>query len=311
MWVYVGKRLIQLIFVLLGVTFLTYIVTTAAPSDGAEMYYLSKGFTPSEELLEQTREEMGLNDPLLIRYGRWLKDALRGKLGSSYSSGEDVAVRLARRLPGTLRLTGAALALMILIAFPLGIITAVCKNSWVDYVVRFVTFFGNSMPDFWFALILMFVLAVKLKWFQVMGSNDFKSMVMPTLTLSIPLACSYIRQIRAAILEEMNQEYVIGAKARGVSKKRIMLCHILPNSLLPVVTLMGLSIGHLLGGAAIVETIFSWQGIGSMVVEAIRNRDYPVIQGYVIWMAVIYVSVNLVVDICCHLMDPVKRRGER
>lgn len=306
---YVGKRLLQLVFVLFGVTFLTYIVTAAAPSDGAEMYYLSRGFTPSQELLKQTREDMGLHDPLLIRYGRWLKNALKGELGVSYSSGEHVLTQLGRRLPGTLRLAGTAFVLMVFLAFPLGILTAVYKNSSMDYVVRFVTFFGNAMPDFWVALILMFILAVKLKWFRVMGTNDLKSMVMPVLTLALPLACSYIRQIRAAVLEEKNREYVIGARARGVSEKRIMICHVLPNALIPIITLMGLSMGHLLGGAAIIETIFSWQGIGSMAVEAIRNRDYPVIQGYVIWMAVIYVFVNLAADVFCYLLDPVKRRS--
>lgn len=306
---YVGKRLLQLVFVLFGVTFLTYIVTAAAPSDGAEMYYLSRGFTPSQELLKQTREDMGLHDPLLIRYGRWLKNALKGELGVSYSSGEHVLTQLGRRLPGTLRLAGTAFVLMVFLAFPLGILTAVYKNSSMDYVVRFVTFFGNAMPDFWVALILMFILAVKLKWFRVMGTNDLKSMVMPVLTLALPLACSYIRQIRAAVLEEKNREYVIGARARGVSEKRIMICHVLPNALIPIITLMGLSMGHLLGGAAIIETTFSWQGIGSMAVEAIRNRDYPVIQGYVIWMAVIYVFVNLAADVFCYLLDPVKRRG--
>lgn len=305
---YIGKRLIQLIFVLLGVTFLTFAVTSAAPSDAAEMSYLSKGFTPSAELLEETREEMGLYDPLLIRYGRWLSDALQGDLGKSYSYEESVMTQLNRKLPGTLRLAGSALALMLLIAFPLGILTAVCQNSAVDYGVRLITFVGNSMPNFWLALILMFVLAVKLKWFPVIGSDDWNSMILPMLTLAFPLACSYIRQIRAAVLEELSQEYVTGARARGLSEGRIMLCHVLPNSLVPILTLIGLSVGHLLGGAAIIETIFSWQGIGTMVVEAIRNRDYPVIQGYVIWMALIYVLINLGVDIACHLMDPLQRR---
>ncbi len=305
---YIGKRLIQLIFVLLGVTFLTFAVTSAAPSDAAEMSYLSKGFTPSAELLEETREEMGLYDPLLIRYGRWLSDALQGDLGKSYSYEESVMTQLNRKLPGTLRLAGSALALMLLIAFPLGILTAVCQNSAVDYGVRLITFVGNSMPNFWLALILMFVLAVKLKWFPVIGSDDWNSMILPMLTLAFPLACSYIRQIRAAVLEELSQEYVTGARARGLSEGRIMLCHVLPNSLVPILTLIGLSVGHLLGGAAIIETIFSWQGIGTMVVEAIRNRDYPVIQGYVIWMALIYVLINLSVDIACHLMDPLQRR---
>lgn len=308
MYGYIGKRLIQLIFVLLGVTFLTFAVTSAAPSDAAEMSYLSKGFTPSAELLEETREEMGLKDPLLIRYARWLSDALHGDLGQSYSYEESVLAQLNRKLPGTLRLAGAALVLMLLIAFPLGILTAVYKNSIVDYAVRLITFVGNSIPNFWLALILMFVLAVKLKWFPVIGSDDWHSMILPMVTLAVPLACSYIRQIRAAVLEELSQEYVTGARARGLSERRIMFCHVLPNSLVPVITLIGLSIGHLLGGAAIIETIFSWQGIGNMVVEAIRNRDYPVIQGYVIWMALIYVLINLAVDIACHLMDPLQRR---
>ena len=179
---YVGKRLLQLVFVLFGVTFLTYIVTAAAPGDGAEMYYLSRGFTPSQELLKQTREDMGLHDPLLIRYGRWLKNALKGELGVSYSSGEHVLTQLGRRLPGTLRLAGTAFVLMVFLAFPLGILTAVYKNSSMDYVVRFVTFFGNAMPDFWVALILMFILAVKLKCPRAMGTTDLKSIVTPAPT---------------------------------------------------------------------------------------------------------------------------------
>lgn len=308
---YILKRLGQLVLVLLGVTFLTFIITAAAPSDAAEMEYLSKGITPSAELLEATREEMGLNDPLLVRYGTWLGNVLQGKLGTSYSFDESVFTQLTRKLPETLRLAGATLLLMLLVALPLGIVTAVHKNKLLDYVIRFVSFVGVSLPNFWLALMLMFVLAVKLRWFNVVSSNDFKSMVLPMLTLMIPLASNYVRQIRAAILEEYSHEYVTGARAKGISEKRIMFCHVLPNALAPIVTLIGLSVGHLLGGAAIIESIFSWQGIGNMVVVAIRNRDYPIIQGYVIWMALIYVSVNLLVDIVCYLMDPrQRRRGE-
>lgn len=311
MWSDIGKRLLHLIYVLFGVTFLTFCAISAAPGDGAEMYYLSRGFTPSEELLERTREEFGLKEALPVRYGRWLKGVLRGELGTSYSSGEEVTLQLRRRLPGTLKLAAGVIFAMLVFAFPLGILTAVYSNTFVDYVVRLITFFGNAMPDFWFALILMFVLAVKLQWFQVLGANDWKGMVMPAAALAIPLSCGYVRQIRAALLEELSQEYVIGARARGLSEGRIMLCHVLPNSLIPLLTLMGLSVGRLLGGAAVVETVFSWQGIGSMAVEAIKNRDYPVLQGYVVWMAVIYVSVNLAVDVCCGMMDPVKRRERR
>lgn len=302
------KRFVQLILVLLGVTFLTFMVTSAAPSDAAEMRYLSKGFTPDAELLAQTREELGLDDPVLVQYGRWLDNVVRGDLGRSYNSDESVWREMTRKLPGTLRLACSSLVLMLMVAFPLGILTAVHKNRLVDYLLRMISFVGIAIPNFWLALLLMFFLAVRLKWFQVIGSNDLKSMILPMLTLTIPMACDYIRQIRAAILEEMQQEYVIGARARGLSELRILACHVLPNAMVPVITLIGLSVGHLLGGAAIVETIFSWQGIGSMVVDAIRVRDYPIIQAYVIWMAVIYVLINLLVDIVCHLMDPKLRR---
>ena len=309
---YILARLLQLVFVLLGVTFLTFIVTSAAPSDAAEMYYLSRGITPSPELLEETRQQMGLNDPLLLRYGRWLWEAVRGNLGHSYHFEESVFVQLGRKLPGTLALGLAALLVMLLIALPLGVLTAVKKNRLVDYTVRVISFVGISVPGFWLALILLYFLAVRAKLFPVIGSGDLKSMALPVLTLAIPLSCSYIRQIRTAILEELGKEYVTGARARGVAEWRIIFCHVLPGALTPLITLTGLSVGHLLGGAAIIETIFSWQGIGSMAVEAIRVRDYPVIQGYVIWMAVIYVLVNLAVDIACRLLDPrIRRRGRK
>ncbi|MDD3368780.1 MAG: ABC transporter permease [Lachnospiraceae bacterium] len=305
---YILKRILQLIVVLLGVTFLTFLVTMAAPSDAAEMRYLSKGFTPSEELLEQTREELGLHDPVLVQYGRWLGRLAQGDLGNSYNTDNSVLLEITRKLPGTLMLAGSSLLLMLLFEFPLGLITAVYQNKPVDYFLRIISFVGISMPNFWLALLLMFFLAVRIRWFPVIGRGDLNSMILPMLTLAIPMICDYIRQIRTAILEELEQAYVTGARARGVAESRILFCHVLPNALVPIVTLIGLSIGHLLGGAAIVETIFSWQGIGNMVVEAIRNRDYPVIQAYVIWMAVIYVMVNLTVDIACHIMDPKLRR---
>lgn len=303
------KRIVHLALVLLGVTFLTFIVTSAAPSDAAEMSFLSMGVTPSQELLEQTRQDMGLNDPVLMQYLRWLNRALHGDLGESYKFGGSVMEQLGRKLPGTLKLAAASMSVMLLVAFPLGVLTATKQNRCVDYLVRMVSFVGISIPNFWLALLLMFFLAVRLKWFQVIGSGDLKSMALPTLTLAIPLTANYIRQIRAAVLEQLSMDYVTGARARGLSGMKILLYHVIPNALVPIITLLGLSVGHLLGGAAIIETVFSWQGIGNMVVEAIRVRDYPVIQGYVIWMAVIYVSVNLLVDIICFLLDPKQRRA--
>lgn len=308
---YILKRLLQLVVVLLGVTFLTFMITQATPSDAAEMKYVSMGMMPSTELLEKTREEMGLNDPVLIQYGRWLGNVLHGDLGESSKFGESVWTQMTRKLPMTLKLAGVSLIVVIVFSFPLGILSAVKKNKVADYMIRFLSFFGVSMPDFWLALLLMYIFAVRLGWFKVVSTNSVQGMILPVATLTIPMISSYARQIRAALLEELNANYVIGARARGIPERRIIWGHVLPNAILPIVTLLGLSVGHLLGGAAIIETIFSWQGIGNMVVEAIRVRDYPLIQGYVIWMAIIYVMVNLIVDIAYRLLDPQIRLRKR
>lgn len=301
---YILKRMVQLLIVLLGVTFLTFFVTTLAPSDAAEMKYLSMGTTPTKELLEASREEMGLNDPFLIRYFNWLGNVLQGDFGTSYKFGDSVFDQLGKKLPATLKLAGVSMVIMVVIAFPLGILSAIKKNKVIDYLIRFFSFMGISMPNFWLALILIYLMSVKLGWFKVVSSNDLKGMVLPVITLTVPMVSTYVRHIRTAVLEELSQEYVIGARARGVNENRILVCHVIPNAMLTLVTLLGLSVGHLLGGAAIVETIYSWNGIGNMVVEAIRARDYPLIQGYVIWMAIIFVIVNLMVDISYHLLDP-------
>lgn len=308
---YILKRILQLVVVLLGVTFLTFMITQATPSDAAEMKYVSMGMMPSTELLEKTREEMGLNDPVLIQYGRWLGNVLHGDLGESSKFGESVWTQMTRKLPMTLKLAGVSLIVVIVFSFPLGILSAVKKNKVADYMIRFLSFFGVSMPNFWLALLLMYIFAVRLGWFKVVSTNSVQGMILPVATLTIPMISSYARQIRAALLEELNANYVIGARARGIPERRIIWGHVLPNAILPIVTLLGLSVGHLLGGAAIIETIFSWQGIGNMVVEAIRVRDYPLIQGYVIWMAIIYVMVNLIVDIAYRLLDPQIRLRKR
>ena len=308
---YIFKRLAQLVIVLLGVTFLTFLVTQAAPSDAAEMKYISMGMMPSVELLEETREEMGLNDPILVQYGRWLVNVLQGNLGDSTKYSEPVLTQMMKKLPMTLKLAGVSGLVMILVAFPLGVLSAVKKNKITDYIIRFVSFFGVSMPNFWLGLLLMYVLAVRLGWFKVVSTNDALGMVMPVLTLTIPMISNYVRQIRTAVLEELSANYVIGARARGIPEWKIIFFHVLPNAMLPIITLIVLSVGHLLGGTAIIETLFSWQGIGNMVVEAIRVRDYPLIQGYVIWMAIIYVVVNLIVDISYRLLDPQIRLKRR
>lgn len=305
------NRIIQLFFVLLGVSFLTFIVAHATPSDPAEMKYAVLGIIPDEELLEQTREEMGLNDPILVQYGRWLKNVLQGDLGESTKYGEPVFSQMIRKLPMTIKLALISGLVMILLSFPLGVYTAVKKNKFSDYLIRFLSFIGMSMPNFWLALILMYVFSVKLGWFNVISKDNYKDMVLPVTTLVISLVSTYVRQVRAAILEELNSDYVVGARARGIPERTILFKHVMANALLPIITLMGLSIGNLLGGTAVIETIFSWRGIGDMVVEGIRVRDYHLIQGYVLWMAVIYVGVNLLVDIVQQVLDPQVRLKRR
>lgn len=310
---YIIKRLLSLIFVLLGVTFLTFLITDLAPSDSAEMYYLSRGITPSSETLENTRKEMGLDKPVMERYVHWLDEAMHGDFGESYHYGNSVIEQMGKKLPNTLKLAFLSLSIVVAVSIPLGVLTAVYQNKWIDYFIRFLTFISISIPNFWLGLLLIYLFSVKLGIFNVISGTDFKGMILPMMTLALPLIGAYIRQIRTAVLEELNKDYVVGALSRGLSQREIIFKHVLPNTFSSIVTLLGLSIGHLLGGTAIVETIFSYQGIGSMIVEAIRVRDYPIIQGYVVWMAVIYVCVNLIVDLLCFMMDPKMRlsKGER
>ncbi|HBW35220.1 nickel ABC transporter permease [Desulfosporosinus sp. BICA1-9] len=301
---YIMKRLLQLIPVLLGITFLTFTLTYLSPGDPAELMLNATGVTPTPQLVEQVREGMGLNKPFLTRYCEWLTGVIQGDFGVSYQYGRPVSDVIISRLPATLKLAGTSLLLMMIIVLPLGIISALYMNKALDYIIRILSFVGISMPSFWLGLLLMYIFSVKLKILPIMGNSDWTSILLPTVTLAMAMASKYTRQLRAAILEEIGQDYVIGAKARGLKDRSILLKHILQKSLIPIVTLLGLSVGSLLGGAAIVETIFVWPGVGKLAVEAIFSRDYPLIQGYVVWMAVIYVVVNMLVDISYQLLDP-------
>lgn len=301
---YIGKRILQLVAVLFGITFLTFLLTYLSPGDPARLMLMATGVTPSDELVEQVRAELGLDKPFWVRYGIWLGQVVTGDFGTSYKYGRPVFDVLTSRLPATLRLTGGAMLLVVVVSFPLGILSAIHRNKVLDIIIRLFSFAGLSMPSFWLGMLLMLWFGVHLKLFPVTGSSGLHSLVLPTLTLALPLIAQYSRQIRAVILEEHSQNYVDGARARGMKEGTIMMRHILPNAMLPVITLLGMSTGALLGGAAIVESLFVWPGIGQMAVEAIFARDYPLIQGYVIWMATMYVVLNLLVDVWTHLRDP-------
>ena len=198
---------------------------------------------------------------------------------------------------------------MILISFPLGILSAVYKDRIADYIIRFLSFIGVSMPSFWFGMLMIWIFAVRFGWLPVAGSSSWKHIIMPTLTLAVGMSCYYIRRIRAVMVEQLSEEYITGCRSRGIGRMRIIFCHVLPNSLLAVVTMLGMSFGGLLGGTMIVETVFSWNGIGQVCTTAISARDYSLIQGYTMWMGFIYVIVNLLVDISYSFIDPRIRRG--
>ena len=302
------KRILSLFSVLFLVTLVTFIMTNLAPSDSAEMYYLSKGITPSEEVLNETRHEMGLDKNIVVRYVDWLNDFVHGDLGYSYHYGQDVNQQMLSKLPNTLKLAMFSFVVVLAFSIPLGIYSATHRHSLINSILKNISFLGLSLPNFWLALLLILLFSVKIQLFPVISGSSLKGLVLPVCCLSFPLICSYTRMIQNAILEQLNQDYIIGLKARGMKQSEILLKHVLPHVFTTLSSLLGLSIGHLLGGTAIIETIFSYQGLGNMVVEAIRYRDYPIIQAYAIYMALIYVFVNLFVDIFQQVLNPRLRR---
>ncbi len=308
---YVIRRFLQLIPILIGITLLSFVLMHSASADVIDVMEANTGGVLSEEAKQKAREELGLDKPLLQQYAIWIENVLTGDMGTSYVSGKPVFSTFVSKLPATIYLTITSILLTVLISIPLGILAAVKQNRFTDYLIRFLSFIGNSLPNFFVSLLLIYFFALKLGWFPVMGNaQGWKSIILPTLTLSIAMAAKYTRQVRATVLEEMNKDYVLGARARGVRENRILYFSVLKASMLTIVTLLALSIGSLLGGTAIVETIFMWDGVGKMAVDAITMRDYPVIQAYVVWMAIIYVMINLVTDIIYHYLDPRIRFGQ-
>ena len=306
---YVIQRFLQLIPVLLGITFLSFAMMRIAGSDAITELYGNKGAV-SQEIVDAKRAELGLDQPFLTQYISWLGGMLRGDMGTSYVSGKDVFGTFTSKLPATLLLTALSILMTVVISVPLGVLAAVNHDKLIDYILRFLSFIGNSLPNFFVALLLMQLLAIKLKWLPVIASGTtLKSAIMPTLTLAIAMSAKYMRQVRATVLEELNKDYVTGAQARGVRNRVILRRSVLKSSMLTIITLLALSIGSLLGGTAIIESIFMWDGVGKLAVDSITMRDYPLIQAYVVWMAIIYVLVNLFTDLLYHALDPRIRLG--
>ena len=296
---YFLARLIQLLPILFGITFLTFGMMQFAADDAVDKIFEQSG-SVSQEVKAAKRAELGLDQPFIVQYGRWLGGILTGDMGSSFISGKLVFETFAEKLPATIELMIVSILLTIFIATPLGIIAAVNQNRPLDYFIRTLTFIGNSLPNFFVGLLLIYFLALKLNLLSIIGQN----VIMPALTLTIAMGAKYTRQIRAVVLEELDKPYVMGARSRGVNEVTILVKSVLRSSLIMIITLLALSMGSLLGGTAIVETIFMWDGVGKMAVDAILMRDYPLIQAYVVWMAIIYVLMNLAADLLYHWLDP-------
>ena len=308
---YIVRRLLQLIPVLLAITLLSFALLHLAGGDAITYFYERSGTAVSQEIIDKAKAVYGLDKPFLVQYLHWLKGMLTGDMGISYVSNKPVFATFVSRLPATIMLTISSIVLTLLLALPLGVYSAVRQNSKWDYIIRACTFWGNSLPNFFVAMVLLYFLAIKLAWLPVMSQGStFQGLVLPTLTLAISMAAKYTRQVRAIVLEELQKDYVVGARARGVRFEVIMMHNILRSSLFALLTLLALSSGSLLGGTSIVESIFMWDGVGKLAVEAIVMRDYPLIQAYVVWMSIIYVFVNLLTDIVYHLLDPRVRLAE-
>ena len=306
---YVLRRFLQLIPVLIGITFLSFAMMRIAGSDAITEMYANKGAVP-QEIIDAARADLGLDKPFLTQYFSWLGGMLTGDMGTSYISGRNVFDTFVSKLPATLLLTGLSILLTVIISIPLGVLAAVRHDRFTDYLIRFCSFVGNSLPNFFVAMLLMYFLSIRLGWLPVISSGlSLKSAAMPTLTLAIAMSAKSLRPVRAPVLAALSRDYVVGAQARGVRGHITLWRSVMKSAMLTIITLLALSIGSLLGGTAIIESIFMWDGVGRLAVDAITMRDYPIIQAYVVWMAIIYVLVNLITDLMYHAMDPRIRLG--
>lgn len=298
------RRVLQFIPVLLGITFLAFLLIYLSPSDPVSVRMSAGGISVSPEIMESMRRSMGLDRPLLVQYGDWLWNILHGNMGKSYITDADVLDQILKALPYTLRMAGASLLLTLCISIPVGILTAAMQNSKFDYVVRVMAFVGNALPNFIIALCLMFIFSYRLGWIPVLATTKPIGLILPALTLALVMSSRYIRQIRAAMLDELSKGYVVGLRSRGLSETTILYKNVLKNIMVTVITLTGISLGSLLGGTVIVETVFTWPGLGSLIMEGISQRDYPVVQAVIVWMASAFMVVNLLTDISYTVFNP-------
>jgi nickel transport system permease protein len=302
----------MLLPILILVSVVVFLILRMAKGDPAMAYLRMSNIPPTEQALVEARRELGLDKPIPVQYASWLSRAIRLDFGRSYVTGRPVLEEILHYLPATLILAGAGLLFTLLASIPLGVIAALGKDKWPDHVMRAFSFVGVSIPSFWLGFLLVYAFGVKLGWLPTMGRGGLLHMILPVVTLSFMSIAINVRFLRANLLENIRSRSALYARARGISERRIVWVHVMRNSMIPVVTAIGMHLGEMLGGAVLVENIFSWPGVGRFAVQAVFNRDYPVLQCFILMMTVIFVLCNLCVDILYAIIDPrIRLAGDR
>lgn len=301
---FIAKRLLAIIPIFLFATLLTFLLIHLSPVDPAEVYLTAAHIHPTEELLEQKRQEFGLDQPLLVQYTQSLMKMCRLDFGTSYVSNEPVWNEIVLRMPATLQLALSSIVLAVIISIPIGFLAAIYKNSVFDHLSRVLAYFGASIPQFWLGYLLIFFFSVKLDLLPVQGRGSFAHLVLPSISLALGLIAIYSRLLRTGVLEQLQEPYVLYARTRGIKEKVILGKHVLKIAISPMLTGLGMNLGKLLAGTIIVEEVFSWPGFGRYFIEAIFNRDIPVIQAYVLISACLFIVCNLIVDLLQMVLDP-------
>ena len=305
MLAYLGRRLAQLVPVLLLISLIVFLILHALPGDPAMLMLAgAEGGAVSAERIAELQEAMGLNDPLPVQYGRFLLGSLRGDLGESIRLRTPVTEVILERFAFTVQLSLGGLVCALLLGITTGILSALRPNGWTDVLFSLMAYFGMSMPLFWLGLMLIFLFAFQLKWFPPSGSEGLDRLVLPSLTLGFVSAGAISRLTRSSLMEVLHEDYIRTAQAKGLARHRIVQRHALKNALIPVVTIVGLQFGGMLAGAVVTETVFSRPGLGRLVVQAILWKDYPLAQGIILFMAVLFLAANLLVDISYAWLDP-------
>ena len=299
---YIIRRLIAMIPVVIGITFLVFMIMQLAPGDPVRMIL---GDSAEPEAIEAMREEMGLNDPVLVQYGRYMVNLLHGDMGTSYTNQRPVAHEVFSRVPATFELALVSAVVSILIAIPLGVVAAVKQDTLFDNLSMVLSLVGISMPAFWLALMLMLVFSLRLGWFPVQGNSDgWRSFVLPSIAIGFMNMAAIARTTRSSMLETIRQDYIRTARSKGISEGEVIMHHAFGNALIPTITVVGVQLGGLLGGAVLTETVFAWPGLGRLMVQAVNGRDVPVVMGCIVILSIGFSIVNLIVDLAYGFIDP-------